>query len=162
MNLGKEVILTLLWQSGASDSATVRFVINLSICYWLFKCRVFTHCVCVCSLVCVCERERERERVKVQSHVCMCSRVWERETRSHNQRVCKHIRTSSLCLSRDSSLLGLEQMVKLRTLLTVFTFILKAKARDYEKGGPFLTHACGVRPITMHCVSWPIRADCDC
>ncbi len=30
--------------------------------------------------------------------------------------------------------LGLELMVKLRTCLTVFTFILKAKARDYGKG----------------------------
>ncbi len=32
MNLGDEVILTL-WQSGASESATVCFVISLSICY---------------------------------------------------------------------------------------------------------------------------------
>ncbi len=24
----------------------------------------------------------------------------------------------------------------------------------------FLTRACSVRPITVHCVSWPIRADC--
>ncbi len=32
------------------------------------------------------------------------------------------------------SSLGLELMVKLRTLLTVFTIILKAKARDYGKG----------------------------
>ncbi len=31
VNLGEEVILTLL--SGASASATVRFVISLSICY---------------------------------------------------------------------------------------------------------------------------------
>ncbi len=56
VNLGEEVILTLLWQSGASESVTV---ISLSICYWLFK-----------SIVCVC--------------VCVCSRVWERETRSHH------------------------------------------------------------------------------
>ncbi len=26
----------------------------------------------------------------------------------------------------------------------------------------FPTRACGVRPITMHWVSWPIRADCAC
>ncbi len=31
VNLGEEVILTLLWQSGASESATVCFVISLSI-----------------------------------------------------------------------------------------------------------------------------------
>ncbi len=32
MNLGEEIILTLLWQSGASESATVYLVISLSIC----------------------------------------------------------------------------------------------------------------------------------
>ncbi len=42
-------------------SATVSmFVISLSICYWLFKCRVL-HVVCVCVCVCVCSRVRERE-----------------------------------------------------------------------------------------------------
>ncbi len=46
----------------------------------------------------------------------------------------KHIRASSLSLTRLCSPLGLELMVKLRTLLTVFTFILKAEARDYGKG----------------------------
>ncbi len=67
MNLGEEVVLTLLWQSGASESATVCFVIiSLTICYLLFKCVVLRF-VCVC--VYVCERERERE-----SHSCsvMC------------------------------------------------------------------------------------------
>ncbi len=28
------------------------------------------------------------------------------------------------------------------------------------RGVKILTRACGVRPITMLCVSWPIRADC--
>ncbi len=42
VNLGEEVTLTLLWQSGASKSATVCFVIILSIWYWL----------CVCARVC--------------------------------------------------------------------------------------------------------------
>ncbi len=60
VNQGEEVILTLLWQSGASESATVCFVISLSICYWLFKCGVL-HVVCVRALVCVWERERERQ-----------------------------------------------------------------------------------------------------
>ncbi len=50
VNLGEEVILTLLWQSAASESTIVCFVISLSICYLLFKCRV----VCVCGCVCVC------------------------------------------------------------------------------------------------------------
>ncbi len=42
VNQGEEVILTLLWQSGASESATVCFVISLSISYWLFKCEFCT------------------------------------------------------------------------------------------------------------------------
>ncbi len=53
-------------------------------------------------------------------------------------------------------------MVKLRTLLTVFTLVFKAEVRDYGKGRYISDMACGVRPITMHCVSWPIRADCAC
>ncbi len=69
VNLGEEVILTLLWQSGTSESATVCFVISLSICYWLLKCRVFASCVCVC--VWERERERERERVTAQRRVCV-------------------------------------------------------------------------------------------
>ncbi len=55
-------------------------------------------------------------------------------------------------------------MVKQKTLLTVFTIILKAESRDYGKGcyisDGFVVF--GVRPITMHCGSWPIRADCTC
>ncbi len=50
-------------------------------------------------------------------------------------------------------------MVKLWTLLTVFTLVLKAEARDYGKRRYISDVACGVRPITMHWVSWPIRAD---
>ncbi len=101
VNLGEEVILTLLWQSGASESATVCFVIGLSICYWLLKCGVF-------RVVCVSERESHItatwERVTSQRRVCVrereshhsvvCARVCERL-------VCKHIRASSLWLSRD-------------------------------------------------------------
>ncbi len=33
VNLGEEIILTLLWQSGASESANVCFVISLNICF---------------------------------------------------------------------------------------------------------------------------------
>ncbi len=81
VNLGEEVILTLLWQSGASESATVCFVISLSICYWLLKCRVL-------RVMCVCVRERERE--SHHSVVCVCSCVWESVT---SQRcVCVRVR----------------------------------------------------------------------
>ncbi len=51
VNLGEEVILILLWQSGASESATVCFVISLSICYWLFKMQSFA-----CARVRVCDK----------------------------------------------------------------------------------------------------------
>ncbi len=63
VNLGEEVILTLLWQSGASESATVCFI-RLSICYWLlFVLVLVLVCVRVCVCLCVCVWERERERV---------------------------------------------------------------------------------------------------
>ncbi len=53
VNLGEEVILALLW-AGASELATVCFVISWSICYWLFKCVVLrVVCACVCVLTCV-------------------------------------------------------------------------------------------------------------
>ncbi len=146
VNLGEEVILTVLWQSGASESATVCFVISLSICYWLFKCRVL-RVVCVCVCVCVC------------AHVC------ERGRHGHTTAACvlqTHTSIITASVTRLCSSLGLELMVKLRTLLTVFTFILKAKAAIMERGVTFPTRACGVRPITMHCASWPIRADCAC
>ncbi len=86
-----------------------------------------------------------------------------RETRSHHNRgMCANTYELHYCLSRDCSPLGLELMGKLRTLLTVFTLIRKLKLVIMERGVTFLTRACGVRPITMLCVSWPIRADCAC
>ncbi len=103
--------------------------------------------------VCVCERERERER---QGHITVESAVF--------TVACVQIHTSIINVSVTwlCSPLGLELMVKLRTLLTVFIFTLKAEARDYGKGCYISDAACGVRPITMHWVSWPIRADCAC
>ncbi len=73
------------------------------------------------------------------------------------------IRASSLCLSRDSvPSRALKLMVKLRTLLTVFTFILKAKARDYGKGR-YISDSCLWCSANHNAlVSWPIRADCAC
>ncbi len=164
VNLGEEVILTLLWQSGASESVIVCFVISLSICYWLFKCGVLRvvfvcvrervtsqHRVCVCA--CVWERERERGSQRSISCVCVC----ERGRHGHITTVaCVQTHTGIITVSvtRLCSSLGLELMVKLRTLLTVFTLILKAEARDYGKG----RYISNVRPITMFWVSWPIRA----
>ncbi len=67
----------------------------------------FAHCVCVRG------RERERER---ESH-------------------CVQIHTSiTVFVTRLCSSLGLELMVKLRILLTVFIFTLKTEAHNYCKG----------------------------
>ncbi len=54
-------------------------------------------CVCVCVCVCVCERERV-----AKSCVCVLVCVSEGDTVTQSRLVCKHIRASSLCLSRDS------------------------------------------------------------
>ncbi len=45
-----------------------------------------------------------------------------------------HTSIITVSVTRLCSPLGLELMVKLRTLLTVFTFILKDEAGDYVKG----------------------------
>ncbi len=101
------------------------------------------------------ERERERERWSHHSGVYSASEII-------LIAACLQTHTSIITVSvtRLCSPLGLDLMVKLRTLLTVFTLILKAEAGDYGKGR-YLA-ACGVRPITMHCASWPIIADCAC
>ncbi len=70
-----------------------------------------------------------------------------------------HTSIITVSVMRLCSPLGLELMVKLKTLLTFFTFILKAKACNYGKAITFLTCVCGVWPIKMLWVNWPIRAD---
>ncbi len=127
---------------------------------------------CVC--VCVWEREREREsqlqrcvcvRERVTAAcVCVCvrARVCARGRQGNTTAAsypATHTSFITVSVTRLCSPLGLELMVKLRTLL-IFTLVLKAKARDYGKGNYISNSACGVRPITMHWVSWPIRADC--
>ncbi len=139
VDLGEEVILTLLWQSGDSESATVCFVIILSICSWLLKYGAL-HVVCVRTRVC------------------------ERGRHGHTTTTCVQTHTSFITVSVTwlCSPFGLGLMVKLWTLITVFTFIFKLNLAIMERGVTFPNHACGVRPITMHCVNWPIRADCAC
>ncbi len=71
------------------------------------------------------------------SCVCVCAHVCERGRHGHTTMACvlqTHTSFIDVSVTRLCSPLGLELMVKLRTLLTVFTFILKAKARDYGKG----------------------------
>ncbi len=126
MNLGEEVTLTLLWQSGASESVTACFVVSLNICYWLLKCGVL-------RVVDVCERERVTSQWSVQpSEIILIM-------------ACVQTHTSIITVSvtRLCSPLGLELMVKLRSI-TAFTLILKVEACDYGKGRYIYDPACGV------------------
>ncbi len=118
-------------------------------------------CVCVCLYGC----EREKEEVAALCVcVCVCALVCERGRQGHTTSACLQTHTSFITVSVTGlcSPLGLEMMVKLKTLLPVFTLVLKAEARDYGKGCYISDAACGVRPITMLWVSWPIRTDCAC
>ncbi len=80
-------------------------------------------CVCVCVCVCVrmCERESDGHITARQRLIVAC---------------VLQIHTSFITVSvtRLRSPLRLKLMVKLRTLLTVFTFTLKAEAHNYRKG----------------------------
>ncbi len=120
-------------------------------------------CVCVWMRVCVCVSVCVRERVTAAaSCVCVC----ERRRQGHITAACVQSQTHTsfitVSVTQLYSPFRLKLMVKLRTLLTVFTLVLKVEARDYGKGSYISNAACGVRPITMHWVSWPIRADCAC
>ncbi len=84
VNLGEEVILTLLWQSGASESATVSMF-----CY-LFKyllltvqMRSFAHRVCARARVWVRERQGHSGVSYLNRGLCVC----QRETGSHHSGV---------------------------------------------------------------------------
>ncbi len=66
----------------------------------------------------------------------MCVRVCERGRHSHTIAACvlqTHTSIITVSVTWLCSHLGLELMVQLRTLLTIYTFILKAKPRDYGK-----------------------------
>ncbi len=94
--------------------------------FWISDCKYVLLLVQVRGFarrVCVCVRERERDRVTVESAVLIVACLLQ----THTSIIT--VSVTWLC-----SPLGLELMVKLRTLLTVFTFILKDEARDYRKG----------------------------
>ncbi len=133
----------------------VCFVISSSICYWLFKCRVLcvTWRVCVCVCVCVCVR------------VCVCVCVWVRGTGSHHSGVyspSEKVLTTA-CVQTHTSIISvcLETLLPSRLELMI-KLTWKLKLVIMERDVTFPMHACGVRPITMFWVSWPIRADCAC
>ncbi len=109
----------------------------------------------------VCERERDRVTSQhisylVAAFVCVCVSVRERERDNVSSQqsvqpseidliaacVQTHMSIITVSVTQICSPLGLELMVKLRTLLTVFTLILKAEARDYGKGRYISDAAC--------------------
>ncbi len=98
-----------------------------------------------------------RGGVTAQRRVCACVRG----KRSHNCGLCSNTYELHHCVCHVTLFLSqLELMVKLRTLLDIFTFIFKAKDRNYGKGRYISNkNTCGVRPITILWVSWPIRTD---
>ncbi len=102
-------------------------------------------------------------------HTCVCADMCERERGSHHSGAC--FLNHGLCTANTYKLhhchatlipSRLELMVKLRTLLTVVIFTLKAEAHDYCNYCTFPMRAYNVRPITMHWVSWQFRADFAC
>ncbi len=108
---------------------------------------------------------REPRRGGNSDFAILCACVCESGRHGHTTAACvlqTHTCIITVSVTQLCSSFGLELMVKLRTLLTVFTFIWKLKLAIMERGVTFPTRACGVRPITMHCVRWPIRADCAC
>ncbi len=102
-------------------------------------------CACACACVCVCVRETESHHSGVYSS----SEIF------LTAACVLQIHTSIITVSvtRLCSPFGLGLMVKLTW---------KLKLAIMVKIFTFPKHAWGVRPITMHWVSWPIRTDCAC
>ncbi len=108
-------------------------------CVCVYVCMCVCVCVCVRVCVCVCVRERvtaEALCVCVCVCVCVCALMCERGRQGHTTVACVQTHTSFITVSvmRLCSPFWLELMVKLRTLLTVFTLVLKVEACDYKKG----------------------------
>ncbi len=138
----KRLIPILLWQSGAFESATASmFCYKLKYLLLTVQMRSFARnlsCVCVCVCVCVRETGSHHSGVYCPSEIILTTAC------------VLQIHTSIITVSvtRLCSPLGLE-LIKLTW---------KLKLAIIERGIIFPTRACGVRPITMHWVSWPIRA----
>ncbi len=145
VNLGQEVILTLLWQSRASESATVCFVISFIICYRLFKCGVL-------RVLCVCACERGRETGSHNSGVSGLNRGLCANTNKHRYGVC-HATPFPFRAWTDGKTKDINR-------LYIYFESSSSKIVIMERDVTFPMR--GVRPITMHCVSWPNRADCAC
>ncbi len=118
---------------------------------------------CVCARVCVCERERvTSQHIRYLNRVlCVCVCVWERERERDKVASQRYVQRVGNCLNRGlfethtsfitvsvtwlCCPLGLELMVKLRTLLTVFTLIFSWSSRLW-KGALHFRH--GLAPFS--------------
>ncbi len=98
-------------------------------------------CVCVCVRACVREgeREKERDRVTVESAILIAA-----------------------CLQTHTSIITVSHATLFPSRAWTDGKTKELKLAIMERGVPFPTSAGGVRPITIHCASWPIRADCAC
>ncbi len=95
-------------------------------------------------------------------YVCVCSRVREGDMVTQPRLVCKHIRASyRVC---HATLFPFQAWTdgKTKDIINCLYFSFESWSSRLWKGSYISDAACGVRPITMHCASWPIRADCAC
>ncbi len=144
-------------------------------------------CVCVCAArLCVCERERERERGGGGSHhstsailiaACVCVCVWERERERVTSQQSVGYSPSEIvliasCLQTHMSIITVCHVTlfpsrawtdgKTKDIINYLYFNFESWSLWLLKWTYISDAACGVRAITMHWVSWPIRADCAC
>ncbi len=108
-------------------------------------------CAHTCVCVCVCMRERVTAAAScVCVCVCVCACMCERGRQGPTTAACVQTHTCFITVSVTwlCSPLGLELMVKLKTLLTVFTLVLKAEACDYGKGS-YISNEC-LRCLANH------------
>ncbi len=115
-------------------------------------------CVCVCLracvCVCVCEIERERERERESSLV---------EPTTHNRGLCANTYELHYCVCH-ATLFPFQAWTdgKTKDIINCLYFSFESWSSQLWKGSYISDTDCDVRPITMHWVSWPIRADCAC
>ncbi len=100
----------------------------------------------------VCERGRERETGSHHSGVCCLNRGLCANTYELHHCVC-HVTLFPSRVWTDG---------KTKDIINCLYIYFESWSSWLWKGVrvTFPTSACGVRPVTMHCASWPIRADC--
>ncbi len=113
-------------------------------------------CVCVCMCMCVCVCEWERERVTSQRTV--------QPVRNHlNRGLFANAYKHHHCVCHVTVPISAWADGKTKDIINCLYFNFESWSSRLWKGTlHFRQDLLGVRPITMHCSSWPIRADCAC